>query len=384
MIFMLLFLVSLIPLSFVFVIFLLYRIPLSKVVIIYLAFQFLGQVNISLLYSVNLFDEQTVHFLYKVLNIANIYTTPVIFLISRLLIKYVPSEDIFYHHHFNWVNKRFFYLLLVFSTIVYIFSWSNFGIAGLELKTYHDLSYFYPHYGSLGWIFFLNDIIGMLGILLLIFITFRLKEASLRIFCTYLSTAVFLIFIIGILSKMEVIPIFFSNFGSVLSTIIIFTGFFTLQSNNLSMINIDLKEYRYLLAKIIHLNPSYIYVKDFNHRFILINSSLKQLYGLSEKEMIGRKETELDNNSQRATTIEQEERFILENKVKKNKSIEVIESYQGEKRIIEVTKIPIHMKGKLFLLCIGNDVTELKKTGRLYSSIRKDECHRRTSCGDCS
>jgi PAS domain S-box-containing protein len=126
----------------------------------------------------------------------------------------------------------------------------------------------------------------------------------------------------------------------------------------------ELKENEKKLRQIIDTVPHLIFAKDNSGTFILANKATADAYGLSVKEVEGKKQSQLHKYKEELQKFEQDEYLIYENKNSSITTEEVFTDYEGEKHIMQTIKIPLHTtnhKG-MGILGVAIDITERKKT----------------------
>lgn len=123
------------------------------------------------------------------------------------------------------------------------------------------------------------------------------------------------------------------------------------------------------LSQIIDLVPHLIFAKDKDSRYILANSAVAKLYGLTPQELIGKKQTELQHEAPEQTVrfVMDDRRVITTGRPRLGYE-ENICDIGGHKRIYETSKIPFTTAGHPAVLGVGIDITERK---RLEKELRE-------------
>lgn len=136
-----------------------------------------------------------------------------------------------------------------------------------------------------------------------------------------------------------------------------------------------LRDSEQLLRDVIDTDPSCIFVKDRQGKYILVNQAIAKLYGTFPEDMLGK--TDRDFIGAEVATKEELEKFILND-------LQVIESNQlkfipeesmtypdGSVHWFQTHKVPIQIEGKgVCLLGVAIDITERK---RIEDVLRKNE-----------
>ena len=116
------------------------------------------------------------------------------------------------------------------------------------------------------------------------------------------------------------------------------------------------------LYKVIDINPSHIFVRDYNSKIILANQEAASFYGMTPKEVVGKTEIEINPNEKEAN------RFILEDReiIKTNNKIEIPEEMitdsNGNVIWMKTLKVPIihDKKENSQVLIVSTDITKYK------------------------
>ena len=135
--------------------------------------------------------------------------------------------------------------------------------------------------------------------------------------------------------------------------------------------NRDLNDQKDFLIKVMDLNPSYIYVKNQQLKFVLANKAMSELYGREVSDLIGKEDSDLNDQPDQIKKIRDEELRILSWETEKWAEPELAIDSTGGTRWIEVTKIPVRLEGETYILCIGNDVTQKKREAELILKSEK-------------
>jgi PAS domain S-box-containing protein len=263
-------------------------------------------------------------------------------------------------------------MLIIWSLAVFAINLTSYGVSGLKMiKDDFFPDHYYPVFGPLNWTYYLNVFFVFINIILLIVVSKKLSNKDLRSFSIFFCTSILFVFFNGILSGYQVVPLFLSSFGSVLSTFIIFMAYFNMHSKRIQLMNRDLRDQKDFLHKVMDLNPSYIYVKNHELKFVLINKAMSALYGKEVHELIGKIDSDFNNQPDQIKKIRDEELRILAGETEKWAEPELAIDSAGNTRWIEVTKIPVRLEGETYILCIGNDVTQKKRDAEVILKTEK-------------
>jgi PAS domain S-box-containing protein len=363
-------LVSLIPLLLGMIIYMNEKTILSRAIVYFLLMLFIWQIDVALLYGTDLFPMETAQILFQIGRFGSIMIMPILFYFMYLIIKQESEAE--KKQWFRFINIKILIMLIIWSLAVFAINLTSFGVSGLKMiEDDFFPNHYYPLFGPLNWTYYLNVFFVFINIILLILVSKKLKNKDLRSFSIFFCTSILFVFINGVLSGYQIFPLFLSSFGSVLSTLIIFMAYFNMHSKRIQLMNRDLRDQKDFLHKVMDLNPSYIYVKNHELKFVLANKAMSSLYGKEVHELIGKIDSDFNDQPDQIKKIRDEELQILAWETEKWAEPELAIDSAGNTRWIEVTKIPVRLEGETFILCIGNDVTQKKRDAEVILKTEK-------------
>ncbi|MEM5017121.1 ATP-binding protein [Metabacillus indicus] len=363
-------LVSLIPMLLGMIIYINEKTILSKAIVSFLMMLFIWQIDVAVLYGTDLFSAGTAEWLFKIGRFGSIFILPVVFYFMYLLLK--DENFVSEKNWFSVVNIKTFRIFMLWSTLVFTVNLTSYGISGMRMiQDDFFPDHYYPVFGGLNWTYYLNIAAVFFTILLLIRVSMQLADRDVRFFSIFFCTSILFVFINGVLAGYHVLPLFLSSFGSVLSTLIIFMAYFVMHSRRIQRMNRDLNDQKDFLIKVMDLNPSYIYVKNQQLKFVLANKAMSELYGREVSDLIGKEDSDLNDQPDQIKKIRDEELRILSWETEKWAEPELAIDSTGGTRWIEVTKIPVRLEGETYILCIGNDITQKKREAELILKSEK-------------
>jgi PAS domain S-box-containing protein len=363
-------LVSLIPLLLGMIIYMNEKTILSRAIVYFLLMLFIWQIDVALLYGTDLFPMETAQILFQIGRFGSIMIMPILFYFMYLIIKQENEAE--KKQWFRFINIKILIMLIIWSLAVFAINLTSFGVSGLKMiEDDFFPDHYYPFFGPLNWTYYLNVFFVFINIILLILVSKKLKNKDLRSFSIFFCTSILFVFINGVLSGYQIFPLFLSSFGSVLSTLIIFMAYFNMHSKRIQLMNRDLRDQKDFLHKVMDLNPSYIYVKNHELKFVLANKAMSSLYGKEVHELIGKIDSDFNDQPDQIKKIRDEELQILAWETEKWAEPELAIDSAGNTRWIEVTKIPVRLEGETFILCIGNDVTQKKRDAEVILKTEK-------------
>ncbi|MFW6358697.1 MAG: GAF domain-containing protein, partial [Chroococcales cyanobacterium] len=103
------------------------------------------------------------------------------------------------------------------------------------------------------------------------------------------------------------------------------------------------QEQQALLRNVVDANPSLIFVKDREGRFILANQSLANIYGTTVENLIGKRDIDFNSNQAEVQAFLAADREVIDSLTEKNIPEETITNFQGEPRYFQTIKRPLLM-----------------------------------------
>lgn len=334
---------------------------LSKVLFLFLLFASLWQIDVATLYAYGFLSKETVDFLFRLLRIGSVMLSPTLFFVAYIIIQEeLPN---FKQSRWRWImNKKNVAIFYLWSLIVYFVGWSEKGIRSLKVITPDESFHFYfPVYGSLSWVFHINVMLFTISIILCFFISLRIKQSKLRSFLFFFILTTVIGYGLGILNMFPEMRLFPSAISVIIFAISILILSSKMHIEIVSDMNNSLDQQRKFLRTVIDLNPNYIYAKDEDGRYSLVNLSYAKLNGLKKEEMIGKTEYDIQENKDLAWDVLQKDKAILTTLQGVSIPEEVIIDKHGNKRWLQTSKIPITIEESTVLLGVSTDITERKR-----------------------
>ncbi len=117
-----------------------------------------------------------------------------------------------------------------------------------------------------------------------------------------------------------------------------------------------------LLRQIIDINPSFIFVKDRELRFVIVNQAVAKAYGTTVKDLIGKTDADFSTNLEELEAFRRDDLEVLNSGCEKFIAEETITDATGEIRCLSTIKRPIFGdNGEIeYVLGVATDVTLLK------------------------
>ncbi|WP_052659491.1 ATP-binding protein [Bacillus alveayuensis] len=353
MYFLVLLSMSFIPLVLFIFIYVNKKLRMSKPLAIFLLLLFLWNVDVVVLFGQNIFDEQMILRLFQIFRIGSIMLMPLMYYFNLSIKKNLDERQ--FKLKFL-INQKLFMIFLLYSFAVYIINFTEYGVGGLQLikGTAFFPEYYYPIYGRLNILYYINVIIGFINTFLLLYLSTKLKTNYYRTLCIYIVLSSLLVFINGALTGFNILPLPISILNAVFVTIVIFSAYFYIQNQMIQKMNNELLDQKNFLQTIIDANPNYIYVKDIYGNYIIVNKSYALDFGSKIDAPIINYLTQRNMDMKKMKTYEK-----------------CVKDRQGMDRYFEVTEIPFFTsKEEQYILYIENDITQRLKEEEF---IRKSE-----------
>ncbi|WP_064093115.1 putative bifunctional diguanylate cyclase/phosphodiesterase [Rossellomorea aquimaris] len=334
---------------------------LSKVLFLFLTLASLWQIDVSFLFAYTILSEQTIEFFFRLFRLGSIMVTPTLFYVAYIIVQ----EEFLDFRKSKWrfiMNRKSIIFFYTWSFVVYLVGWSNNGIHDLKLiNTDQFFSFYFPVYGSLSWVFHTNVLLFGLSIIVSFIISIKIHNRVLRSFLFHfiLSTAVgYGIGILNMFPEARLLP-------SAISVLVFAISILILSNRmHLSIVrdmNNQLDQQRTFLRTVIDLNPNFIYAKDSEGRYSLVNRSYADLYGMKKDEMIGKTDLEVQTDKQMAKNTLMNDQKILSGLKGISIPEEEFVDNEGKVRWLQTSKIPITTEESTLLLGVSTDITERKQ-----------------------
>ncbi len=127
------------------------------------------------------------------------------------------------------------------------------------------------------------------------------------------------------------------------------------------------------LRQIIDLVPHFIYAKDADGRFLLVNETGARVYGITPAELVGKTDADFARNPEDAARFLASDRAVLESGQRLDIPLETIVDHSGQTRYLTTVKIPFNFVAadRPAVLGVSVDITELKLAERERQQIEK-------------
>ncbi len=129
------------------------------------------------------------------------------------------------------------------------------------------------------------------------------------------------------------------------------------------------------LRQVIDLVPHFIFAKDQQGRFLLVNESLAQAYGATVAELLGKRDADFSATVDEVARFVGDDQEVLQTGRPKLIPEETITDASGQTRLLQTMKIPFIYNGQPAMLGVSTDITDRK---RVEEALReREESYRR-------
>ncbi len=127
-------------------------------------------------------------------------------------------------------------------------------------------------------------------------------------------------------------------------------------------------------SQIIENAPLWIFVKDRDGRYLLVNKSIANAYGLTPEEMVGRTQEEFYDFPEEVAKIRATDLKVIENRVAQKLYTAEFHAPDGDIRTLRIVKVPFTTQdGDVAVLGMATDVTDEKRVeAELRRGLRMD------------
>lgn len=207
--------------------------------------------DIAFLYTEDFFSINTINFLFRFFRFGPIMIMPLVYYIAFYICKESLANKRISTYYRLLFNRFIFFIILMFSSAVYVVNFTPFGIIGLKRVYGYSMfpAYLVPIYGTWNLTFYIDNILVFVFSFFLLSICRNITDKKTRMFYLSIVFASFFIYINGALSGYLVLPLFFSALNTVFAAIILFAAYFMWQNSTIEKINQELKDERELLVK---------------------------------------------------------------------------------------------------------------------------------------
>lgn len=334
------------------IIFLFKKNTLSKIIFLFLLLATIWQLDVTFLYSYHLLKKETIEFFFRLFRFGSVMVTPTIFYVAYTIFQeHLPD-----HKKQKWkiiVNKTTLLLFYGLAFLVYAVGWSDKGISSLKIMQYGTSTFYFPIYGELSWIFYINVILFVICMIICFLINVDIPVKSTRSFLLNFNISITIGFAIGVLNMFPQSRLYASAIAVLVFAIAVLIFSSKMYLEVVSNMNQQLHEQREFLRKIIDINPNYIYARDEEGRYTLVNQSYAVLLGVDSEKIIGKTHCEIQQEEPK-TDLEKYSGILSVEE-------EELVTHTGESKWVQTAKVPFTTNEGYTLLAVSTDITERKQ-----------------------
>ncbi|MBP3966661.1 HAMP domain-containing histidine kinase [Paenibacillus sp. DLE-14] len=206
----------------------LFKTKLTNAMLVFMVFMCLWQLDVSVLYSLDILDQAGILVLFKLLRIGSIML-PVAFLyVGYVTLKYQIKENVKW---MNWIiNKYTLGIYGAWSLFIYAVNWTTYGVTGLITIPGGTTTILYPVYGEWGALFVNHIKLLIVSIVLTLISSRKISDNYLRSFLTSFSLTFLFTYMIGVLNLKAGTFIYSSQIAVMFFSIFIFFIFVRLST----------------------------------------------------------------------------------------------------------------------------------------------------------
>ncbi len=199
-----------------------FKTKLTNAMLVFMIFISLWQLDVSVLYSIDLFREETIFFLFRLLRIGSIMLPPAFLYVGYMALKHLSKEQ---KNWMKWIiNKYTLTAYYCWSIFIYIINWTDLGVLGLNTIAGFGSAdvVLFPKYGEWGFLFANHIKLLIVSILLTLIASRKVIDKYVRFFLTSFSSAFLLTYIVGVMNLQETTFIYSSQIAVMIFSVFIF------------------------------------------------------------------------------------------------------------------------------------------------------------------
>lgn len=214
-----------------------FKIKLTNAMVIFMIFMSLWQLDVSVLYSSDIFNQETVFFLFRLFRIGSIMLPPAFLYVGYIALKYLSKQE---RYWMKWIINRYTIgIYYVWSLFIYVINWTDLGVLGLqEIRGIGGVNVLlYPIYGAWS-ILFTNHIkLLIVSILLTLLASRKVIDKYVKLYLTLFSFAFLLTYIVGVLNLRPATFIYSSQIAVMFFSIFMFFIFVNMSTKMIKETN---------------------------------------------------------------------------------------------------------------------------------------------------
>ncbi len=131
------------------------------------------------------------------------------------------------------------------------------------------------------------------------------------------------------------------------------------------------------LRQVIDINPHFIFVKDRQGRFTLVNEAIAEAYGTTVEQLIGKTDADFNANPEEVEHFRRDDLEVMDSQKEKLIPLEVITDSKGNVRYLQTIKRPVVDADGIarHVLGVATDITALKRADDARRALEAQMLH---------
>ena len=127
----------------------------------------------------------------------------------------------------------------------------------------------------------------------------------------------------------------------------------------------ELSEVNAFMRNVLDSNPNFIYVKDYDGRFTLVNDAVSKLYGTTVEDLTGKYDSDFNPNPEEVERFLRDDRRVMDTQIRLVTEEQITDS-EGAKHWLRTVKLPLVSEDwqSRQVLGVSVDITQAKKAER--------------------
>ena len=131
-----------------------------------------------------------------------------------------------------------------------------------------------------------------------------------------------------------------------------------------------LEKQRSFFREVIDINPNFIFAKDRDGRFVLVNKAVAEAYGTTVDNLLGRRDSDFNEQDEEVDHFREDDRYVIDKQKELFIPEEEITTADGERRFLQTVKKPlVDDSGEAkYVLGVATDITARKNLEEVLKS----------------
>lgn len=347
---------------------------LSKSLFVFMLLISLWQMDVAVLFARRVFEPTSIEVLFRLLRLGHIMLPAGLMYIAHTIYGELVDKHRVSPRLRRLYGRGAVALFVFLGLVVYTIGWTPLGVKGLYLvRSEEAFAFYYPDHGPWNVTFQANALLFFYGLVLCGMVTRYVTNYHIRFFLRILTVTCFCTYIIGLFNMTPVSGLYPNSITVLLFAIALFIGFCHMHAKVVEEKEDRLQAQHTFLRSIIDLNPNYIYAKDPEGNYLMVNQSFARLMGMEPEELVGLKEEELRLHEE-MERVRLHETSLKQGGESSAKNLEeTLTAPSGEVRWVQTAKLPLitDKEKQGLILCVSTDITERKRAEELLRTSEK-------------